>query len=630
MAPIKKSLAILNSSLILVLAAYIPNVIFTRLVYLNWEIPAIVFILPLKIFIYGGIYGTLVELISGEKITLEFKRLKINAKKYWKYYSALTIIPLLFYFSIITNNSFGVRIDAFSFFASINPLLLFILSLMIIRDKYIKPLGLRSRRIPIPLPVLMTMLALFIAGLLVFHLPSILRIPNFELSRITKFIYSYISLLIYIYFVNLALEQYPEVQSKFEHEKEIYLINSPGGGIAFHLSSVLLRMYPPVFVVIKALTPKGYKFREFNRIFWKDHYYAPGKLVAMTCFTSNSIDTYRIAQEFRRRGSKVILGGPHVTYFPDEALEYCDSVVCGEAENVWPQVMEDYENGTLQEKYTGMPAENCHELVYQELLNSPPEIIKDFLETSRGCKFKCYFCTVPSLSQGSLRKQKISNLIELVKKVKEKYSHVLFIDNNIYSDPAYTKKLFCALKPLKIKWATSCSIDIAKNKDTLLLAKESGCTFLLFGFEISEGSFEKAQGGKMALVDHYKEYAKEVKKMGITIKAHYIFGFKSDTFKHLYKFWKFCFSINPFATALSILTPFPGSQFYYDSVREDRISNLNWRHYGGQTLVFNHPRMNNFILAKLYPFISLLFLFTTSKIGYILLCLIVINILGFI
>ncbi len=630
MAPFKRSLAILNSSLVLVFAAYIPNVIFTRMVHLHWEIPAIIFILPLKVFIYGGIYGMIVELASREEITLKFNRFKINAKKYWKHYLALTAVPLLFYFAVVTRGALFAKMDAFSFFSYINPFILFLMSSMIIRDKYIKPLNLKEKRIPTPLPVLITMLALFTIGLLILHLPNTLRIPSFELSRITKFAYIYISFLVFIYFAHLALEQYPEVENTFDHEKEIYFVNALGGGIAFHISSVLLRMYPPVFVVIKALTPKDYRFRTFNRVFWKNHFYAPGKLVAMTCFTSNSIDTYRIAQEFRKRGSKVIIGGPHVTYFPDEALEYCDSVVCGELESVWPDVIRDYENGTLQPKYAGTPVENCHAMVHQELLNSPPEIIKDFLETSRGCKFKCYFCTVPSLSQGNLRKQKISDFVELLKKVKEKYPHVIFIDNNIYSDPAYTKELFLALKPLGIKWSTQCSIDIAKNKELLRLAKESGCTCLLFGFEISEGSFEKAQGGKLALVDHYREYAREVKKMGIMIKAHYIFGFESDTFKYLWRFWKFCFAINPFATALSILTPFPGSQFYYDTVKNDRISNLNWRHYGSQTLVFNHPHMNNFILARVYPFIFLFFLFTTSKLGYVLLFLAIINIIGII
>jgi len=171
---------------------------------------------------------------------------------------------------------------------------------------------------------------------------------------------------------------------------------------------------------------------------------------------------------------------------------------------------------------------------------------------------------------------------------------------------------------MHIKWESAGSVDIAKNKKVLELAKESGCKLILLGFEIQEGSFEKKQGGKFAMVDHYQEFAKDVKKMGIKINAHFIFGFESDSFKCLFRFWKFCFTMNPHSTALSILTPYPGSQFYYDMIKKDRISNLNWRHYGGLTLVFNHPLMNNFILAKLYPVIYLIFLLTTSKVGYIL------------
>jgi len=630
MTPFRKSLTILLSSLIFVFTNYFINVIFSRLIYLSLEVPAIIFVIPFKIFVCGGIYGTIVELISGEEIVLKFSRFNINAKKYWKYYLYVMAPPFLLY-SFLTLGDFGaVKTDSFLFFSYINPLLLFILASAIIRDKYVKPLGLKKSRMLVAIPVAAKMLGLFVAGLFVFHLPYIIQFPGFELARITDFLYSHISLLIFIYFACLILERYPEVQKKFENEREIYLINPLGGGLAFHLGSAFLRGIPAVFVVIKALTPKRYKFREFTRTFWKDHYYASGKLVAITCFSSNSIDAYRIAREFKKRGSKVIMGGPHVTYFPDEALEYCDSVVCGEAESVWPEIIRDYENDTLQKKYLGVPLEDCHHLVHQELLNSPPEVIKEFLETSRGCKFKCYFCTVPSLSQGKLRKQRISEFVELLKKVKTKYNHVSFIDNNIYSDPSYAKELFQALKPVNIKWSTQCSIDIAKNKELLRLAKESGCRGLLIGFEISEGSFEKNQGGKLALADQYRKYAKEIRKMGIGIKAHFIFGFESDTFKCLYKFWKFCFAVKPFATVLSILTPFPGSRFYYDMIKQDRISNLDWRHYGGQTLVFNHPRMNNFLLAKLYPIIYLAFFLTTSKLGYALLLFVALNMAGII
>jgi len=631
-SPIKKSFIILHSSLFSVLTIYMINVIFAKLVYLKLGILAAAFILPLKVFVHGGVYGMLVELVSGEELVLRFSRFTFNAKKYWKYYLYVMAAPISVYFLLKISNLIDVRMDVFSFIAFINPLLLFLLAIIIVKDKYINSLKLENRAVSLNFPIIAMMLGLFIAGFSFFRLPYIFWFLDFELARITDFFYNYINLLTFSYFACLAIERYPEIQESFSNEKEIYLINPPGGGILFHISSFVLRDYPPVFVVIKALTPKGYKFREFNRIPWKNRYYASGKLVAMTCFTSNCIDVYRMAREFKKHGSKVIIGGPHVTYLPDEALEYCDSVVCGELESVWPKVIEDYENDALKEKYVGDPLDDCHQLVYQELLNSPPEIVKDFLETSRGCKFKCHFCTVPALSHGKLRKQKISDFIELVKKVKQKYNHVLLIDNNIYSDPAYTKELFRALKSVNIKWSSQSSIDIAKNKEILRLAKESGCRRLLIGFEISEGSFEKKQGGKLALVDYYKDYAREIRKMGIGIKAHFIFGFESDELQHLFKFWKFCFSIRPFATILSILTPFPGSRFYYDMIEQDRISNLNWRHYGGQTLVFNHPRMNNAILSKIYPLFFLIFLLTTSKFGYglLLLTAIIISIRSFI
>ena len=170
-------------------------------------------------------------------------------------------------------------------------------------------------------------------------------------------------------------------------------------------------------------------------------------------------------------------------------------------------------------------------------------------------------------------------LLILIKKIKPHYRDITFIDNNIYSDPAYARELFIALKPLKIKWQSQCTIDIAKNQETLKLARESGCTGLLVGYEISGGSLEKNQGGKFAMAQKYIEYTKIIKKAGIKIKGRFIFGFDSDNLKTLFQLWKFCFSIMPLFTGVSILTPLPGSGVYRDMLAQDRIINLNWRSY---------------------------------------------------
>ena len=354
------------------------------------------------------------------------------------------------------------------------------------------------------------------------------------------------------------------------------------------------------------------------RALWHKRYFTSNKLVAITCYTCNSAEAYRIAKGFKECGSKVVMGGPHVSYLADEALEFCDSVVIGEMEGIWKDVIKDYENGELKAKYMGGATQDYHKEVHQELLNSPPNVIKGFLETTRGCKFKCHFCTVPSLSDGSLRKKPVFEVVELIKKIKHKYKYVTFIDNNIYNDPGYAKELFKALKPLKIKWGTQCTIDIAKNDETLRLARESGCSALLIGFEISGKSEDKMLGGKLAMAEKYLQYAKKIKQMGIKIKAHYIFGFEHDNFKNLVGMWKFCLKLNPFVSVFSILTPLPGSQFYHDMLKENRIMNLNWRYYGLQSPVCKHKNMNFIHLTLFYRFIFLFFLFSTSKFGIIL------------
>ena len=109
--------------------------------------------------------------------------------------------------------------------------------------------------------------------------------------------------------------------------------------------------------------------------------------------------------------------------------------------------------------------------------------------------------------------------------------------------------------PLKIKWRSQSTIDIAKNTETLTLAKESGCHEFLFGYEIFGGSLEKKQGGKFAMAESFIRYSKIIRQAGINIKAHFIFGFDSDRYRNLGRFWKFCFDIAPKWTVLSMLSP---------------------------------------------------------------------------
>jgi hypothetical protein len=615
-----KAASVVNSLLIFVVVLYMIETIYARSVYMHVLWLGLLAAIPFKIYCHAGIYGCLVEIVSGQEMVLKFSRFHANAVRYmWLYAGVLASLYAVNFFLFCMIPSFSA-VSAFKFFYPYVGIFVALgLAYAIITDKYLKPQGIQRRSIQLNAGDFRVILGLFAVECVLSWLPAFFPATTFDWPRFTTLALKYIYLLQFVYFCFLIFDAYREVPEQFEKSHQIYLVNPCSSGVIDGIAMLFQMTYPPFFVVLKALTPKTYGFREFNRIFWRERYYKSGKLVAITSFTAHCAEAYEIAKEFRKRGSKVVMGGPHVTYLPDEALDYCDSVVIGEAEGVWKDVIRDFENNELKPKYMGAAVEDFYAEVHQELLISPPHVIKDFLETTRGCKFRCHFCTIPSLSGGKARKKPVAEIVELIQKIKHKYKSIMFIDNNIYSDPAYAKELFQALIPLKVKWRTQCTIDIAKNTETLALAKESGCDQFLFGYEIFGGSLEKQQGGKFAMAQNYIRYTDIIKKMGIKIKAHFIFGFDSDNFWNLPRLWKFCFDILPSWTVISMLTPLPGSRLYHEMLDENRIISMNWRNYAMHDLVVRHPRMNSQVASFLFPYIRLIFLLTTSIGGITLL-----------
>ena len=632
---LKRSFCLLNTLFLPLVAVFLIDRPFL-LLYLRDIIttPASVLLIvlihiPLKVYLLSGIYGALTEIASEEHITFRWSSVHRNAKEYWGYYLFLSAVPVLIYYTLYSSFP-ELKIPLEIVTSHLDILIIYTLLTLTVTKKYIKPFNLAKKRIALKINDIAVIATLYAASILFYYLFQAPVIQDSDLWTIPLFFFKYLNMLAFFYLATLVLESYPEIKEKVTSQQELFLVSPLAGNIFIGIAFSVVDLYPPLFVVLKALTPKHYGFREFNHIPWRDRYYREGKLVAITCLTSSSAEAYRIAKGFRKRGSKVIMGGPHVTCLPDEALQYCDSIVIGEAEGVWRDVVRDYENGTLKEKYFAEASAKDYAMVHQELLRSPPEVIKNFLESTRGCKFHCYFCTIPAICGGRLVKKDPEEIIELLKKVKKRYKEITFIDNNIYSDPAYAKKLFTAMKPLRIKWSAPCSIDIAQNDKILKLAKESGCCCLLFGYEITENSTEKQRGGKLAMARKYLEFTKKTKKMGIDIEARFIFGFDSDSPKTLLKTCQFVFLTRPKLTVINLLTPLPGAQFYNDMLKANRITNLNWRNYNINYLVFKHPTMSSFFLSRAPAVLTTLLFLTTSKIGNALLFMLVVAVTGFV
>jgi radical SAM superfamily enzyme YgiQ (UPF0313 family) len=183
-------------------------------------------------------------------------------------------------------------------------------------------------------------------------------------------------------------------------------------------------------------------------------------LVGITCLTATAPRAYEIADAFRERGVKVVMGGIHVSTLPDEALQHCDSVVIGEAEGLWEKVIQDFRRERLKSKYQNGSFVDLRGLPIprRDLLDPKDYVTVNTVQTTRGCPFNCSFCSVKLFNGGRYRFRPIEDVVEEIKTLPSK--NVFFVDDTILSRRERTKKLFKALIPLKIRWGSQPSSSL--------------------------------------------------------------------------------------------------------------------------------------------------------------------------
>ena len=223
-----------------------------------------------------------------------------------------------------------------------------------------------------------------------------------------------------------------------------------------------------------------------------------------------------------------MLGGIHPTMMGSEAKMHAESVVLGEAEDVWPQVLDDFKRSCLKPFYkpAGMCSLDGLRVPRRELLNRKAYFFVNTLQTTRGCPFDCDFCSVTTFYGRSYRTRPVAEVINEISRMEPGF--LFFVDDNIAGSPGYAKKLFRALIPLKIKWFSQASLGIVKDRALLDLARQSGCKGLFIGFESLTPESIKAMGKSINLVVEYKEAIKRIHDCGIGIQGSFIFGTDHD------------------------------------------------------------------------------------------------------
>ncbi len=252
-------------------------------------------------------------------------------------------------------------------------------------------------------------------------------------------------------------------------------------------------------------------------------------LAAISVLSKTAHRAYQIADAYRERGIQVVLGGIHPSTMPEEASEHADSVVIGEAEGIWPQLLQHFEAGRLEKTY--------HQEGLIDLSQSPiprREIFRpyrfryapvDVVQTTRGCPFHCDFCTVNPVFGSRYRMREVASVVAEVEKLSR--PGLLFADDNIIGNVPYFRRLFTALIPLKLRWIGEASLAGLEDEENLKILEKSGCKALFIGFE----SLSAELRGVGKVQNHPERYGEIIRRLhdhGIIAYAAFMFGFDFD------------------------------------------------------------------------------------------------------
>ncbi|MCK4353512.1 B12-binding domain-containing radical SAM protein [candidate division WOR-3 bacterium] len=336
---------------------------------------------------------------------------------------------------------------------------------------------------------------------------------------------------------------------------------------------------PPLNLLFLAgLTPRDIKVHIIDERYEPINFDEPVDLVAITAITSIAPRAYQIGDEFKKRGIPVILGGIHPSFLPDEALKHATTVVIGEAELIWEEVIKDFQSGKLKNFY------RCSE--YSDLKGLPMprwDILPNrkkyipFIQTTRGCPNNCEFCSVTTFSGRKIRTRPVDEVIKEIKALSRGF--VVFVDDNIFAKPKYAKELFHKLTPLRIKWGSEASLNFIKNFELLKLAAQSGCRALFIGIEsVSQKALDSMSKG-FNKVKEFKSIIKKLHEYKIAVNASLIFGFDEDDKGVFEQTVKFLDDSRVDSANFSILTPLPGTRLYSKLKNADRIFEKDWSKY---------------------------------------------------
>lgn len=342
--------------------------------------------------------------------------------------------------------------------------------------------------------------------------------------------------------------------------------------------------------ILAAVTPKDYQIIVKNTYNKNTKFDEEYDIVGIECTTTNSNFAYKIADEFRQRRIPVVLGGWHPSVLPYEAKQHADTVVIGEAEEIWPMLLKDFQNGKLKQFYwQKKPVDPVN---IPRISFSFPSRFLPAVQATRGCPNQCEFCAETTMRyRKKFRARPIDDVIKEIKSIPDR--SFIFHDASLTINPEYTKQLFREMKELNKKFFCNGNVDrLGQDNKLLKLAKEAGCCGWLIGFEsISQKTIDILEK-KTNKVEEYINAIKKIHDHGMMVTGSFIFGFDQDTPDTFDKTLEFVNHSEIDVPDAMTLTPFPGTPLYKRLKKEKRILTEDWSKYDHRQVVFKPKNMS--------------------------------------
>ncbi len=332
---------------------------------------------------------------------------------------------------------------------------------------------------------------------------------------------------------------------------------------------------PLALAILAGLTPNHVDFSAVDDRFEPIPYEVPWDLVALSVGTFEARRAYAIADEFRRRGRRVVMGGFHPTFCPDEALEHADAVAIGQAEGTWTAILADAADGVLKPRYecpeqVSLDGVLPNRHVFAGKRYAPISVV----QSVRGCRFACDFCAIQAFYRNRLYRRPVADVLSELRAAGRR--RVFFADDNLIADRDAAKELLIAIRPLGLKWTTQISIDVVDDPALMDLLVTSGCQSVVIGLEsLHEDNLGQMRKG-WSRVSEYGDRLAALRQRGIMVYGTFVFGYDHDTLDSVTTTLEFALRHKLFLANFNHLLPYPGTPLYRRLEESGRLRYPKW------------------------------------------------------